>query len=146
MAKLRAKIALKISIIPCMGIRFLATTWPFFVQSGWFFLVTQETIISVYWLAMRNHDFDAFLEKVLFLAGKWAWRPPWRQRVWGLKSRSKSWPAGWTFWVNRYIENLFSKISGLNPPKFSEKTIVEFRFHCNYLYFQVANPSIICRF
>ena len=33
-----------------------------------FFLVTQETII--YRLMMRNHDFDAFLEKIVFLVGQ----------------------------------------------------------------------------
>ena len=32
------------------------------------FLVTQETII--YRLVMRNHECDAFLKKILFLAGK----------------------------------------------------------------------------
>ena len=52
-----------------------------------------------------------FFEKILFLAGKWAWQPRRPQRVWGLSTRSKSWPTGWTFWVNRYLENLFSKIS-----------------------------------
>ena len=41
--------------------------------------------------------------------------PPWRQRVWGLKTGPKSWPTGWTFWVNCSLENLFLKISGLNP-------------------------------
>ena len=34
----------------------------------------------------------------------------------GLKTRPKSWPTASTFWVNRKHENLFSKISGLNPP------------------------------
>ena len=47
-------------------------------------LVTQETII--YRLVVINRDFDAFLENILFLAGKWAWR----QRGWGLKTQPKS--------------------------------------------------------
>ena len=28
----------------------------------------------------------------------------------------KSWPTGWNFWVNRYLEKLFSKISGTDTP------------------------------
>ena len=35
----------------------------------------------------------------------------WPQRV--LESTPKSWPTGWTFWVNCYIENIFPKLSGL---------------------------------
>ena len=34
----------------------------------------------------------------------------------GPQDLPESWPTGWTFWVNRLLENLFSKISGLNPP------------------------------
>ena len=45
-----------------------------------------ETII--YRLVVRNHVSDAFLKKIIFLGGN-----------------------GWTFWVNRYLENIFS---GLN--------------------------------
>ena len=52
---------------------------------------------------MRNHDIHAFLKKSYF----------WRERVWGLKTRPKSWPTWRTFWVNLYLENLFSKSSGL---------------------------------
>ena len=31
---------------------------------------------------------------IFALAGKQAWPPRWRQRVWGLKTRPKSWPTG----------------------------------------------------
>ena len=76
--------------------------WPwlghFLSNRAEFFLVTQET--NIYWLVTKNSDFDAFLENILFLAGKWAYPPVWRQRVWGLKIRPKSWPTGSTFWVN----------------------------------------------
>ena len=72
------KMALKMAIISYMGIRFLAITRPYFVQLVWnFSMVTQETII--YRLVIRNHDFYAFLKKYIFLAGKWAWPPRWRQ-------------------------------------------------------------------
>ena len=67
MAKLRAKLALKISIIPYKGIRFLAITRPFLSNRAEFFMVTQETII--YQLVI-NHDFDAFLGKYHMFGGK----------------------------------------------------------------------------
>ena len=47
---------------------FLTITRPFFVQSDWFFMVTQETII--YRSEMRNHDFDAFFKKGPIVSGK----------------------------------------------------------------------------
>ena len=81
-------------------------------------MVTQETII--YRLAVRNYVLMLFLKEILFLAGTWAWPPRWRQGVWDLKTRPKSWPDSWNFWVNCYLENMFSKFSGLNPsPKVS---------------------------
>ena len=76
--------ALKISIIPYIGIRFLAITRPFFVRLVWFFLVIQETII--YRLVMRNRDFDAFLENILF------WRENGRGRRHGTKGSGASRP------------------------------------------------------
>ena len=36
---------------------------------------------------VRNYAFDAFLKEILFLAGKWAWPPRWRQGVWDLKTQ-----------------------------------------------------------
>ena len=95
-----------------MGIRFLAIT----------FLNNRTEIIydnsGDYYLSTV---FDAFLKKSYF------WRengreatPRWRQGVWDLNTRPKNWPNGWTFWVNCYLENMFSKFSGLNPsPKVS---------------------------
>ena len=38
-----------------------------------------------------------------------------RQWAWDLETRPKSWLNGCTFRVNRYLENMFSKFSGLNP-------------------------------
>ena len=73
-------------------------------------MVTQETII-IYRLVVRNHAFDAFLKGILFLAVKWTWAPR------DLKTQPKSWPSGWTFWVNRYLENMaleFKTISEIN--------------------------------
>ena len=71
---------------------------------------------------MRNHDLDAFLKKNPFLAGKWAWTPRWRQSVSGFKTRPKSWPIVWNFWVSRYLRK---KIENLGPePPFPFKCIV----------------------
>ena len=48
------------------------------------FLGTKETFI--YRFVMRNHDFDAFLKNIIFLAGNWAWPSRWRRMVLGIKS------------------------------------------------------------
>ena len=61
--------ALKILIMPYIGIRFLAIFW-------------QENECS---------------------------------RHGGLKTGPKIWTSGWTFWINHYLENLFSKIRA-EPP------------------------------
>ena len=58
---------------------------------------------------MRNHDFDAFWRG----NGRGRYGGAKESRLWDLKTRPKSWPTGWILWVNRYLENLFSKISGL---------------------------------
>ena len=75
--------ALKKTIIPYMGI-------------GHTFLANQAEIF---------HG-----PKILFLARRWAWPTRWRQRIWGLKTRPKSWPIGWTFVVNRYLKKRFKKV------------------------------------
>ena len=50
------------------------------------------------------------------MGGKWA-RPPRRHHmVFGLQTQPKSWLTGYTFWVNHYLEIVFSKISVVNPP------------------------------
>ena len=36
--------------------------------------------------------------------------------VFGLQTQPKSWLTGYTFWVNHYLEIVFSKISVVNPP------------------------------
>ena len=36
--------------------------------------------------------------------------------VFGLRTQPKSWLTGYTFWVNHYLEIVFSKISVVNPP------------------------------
>ena len=34
----------------------------------------------------------------------------------GLKIQPKSWPRRWTFWMNRYFEDIFSKFQAWTPP------------------------------
>ena len=36
--------------------------------------------------------------------------------VFGLQTQPKSWLTGYTFWVNHYLEIVFSKIIVVNPP------------------------------
>ena len=50
------------------------------------------------------------------MAGKWAWPPRSPPMVWGLQTQPKSWPTEWNFWANRYLEIMFSKFSGGEPP------------------------------
>ena len=38
------------------------------------------------------------------LAGKLAWPPRAPLMVWGFQTRPKSWPTGWIFWDNHYLE------------------------------------------
>ena len=68
MAKLWAKIELKIPIIPYLGIRFWPLFSHFLSNRAKKNLVTQEIII--YRLVMRNRDFDAFWKKNPIFGGK----------------------------------------------------------------------------
>ena len=43
--------------------------------------------------------------------------------VFGLQTQPKSWLTGYTFWVNHYLEIVFSKISVVNPPPLIECSI-----------------------
>ena len=51
------------------------------------------------------------------LAGKWA-----PLMVWDLQTQPKSWPTGWTFCANRYLEIMFSKFSGAKGDKKGSET------------------------
>ena len=50
------------------------------------------------------------------MGGKWAWPPRRRHMDFGIQTQPKSWLTGYTFWVNHYLEIVFSKISVVNPP------------------------------
>ena len=60
--------------------------------------------------------------------------------VFGLQTQPKSWLTGYTFWVNHYLEIVFSKISVVNPPplkfKPSMKPIVDG-------FPEILSPSVI---
>ena len=78
-----------------------------------FFLGTQETNI-IYRLVVINPGYDAYFSFLIFgtfLAGIWAWQLRARLIVWGLQTRQKSWPTGWTLWASHYLEIMFSKIA-----------------------------------
>ena len=47
-----------------MGIRLLAIIQPFYGQSGWNFLWELMRLLSIDYIVMGNHDFDAFLKTV----------------------------------------------------------------------------------
>ena len=51
------------------------------------------------------------------LVGKWAWQPRAPLMVWGLQTQPKSWPTGWTFWANRYLEIMSWNFQGWTPLK-----------------------------
>ena len=58
--------AIKLSVNPYnMEIRFLAVTWPFLSNRTEIFYGNSG---DYYILAMRNHNFDAFMKKILFKA------------------------------------------------------------------------------
>ena len=56
-----------------------------------------------------------FLKNAPILGGKWAWPPQRRHMDFGLQTQPKSWLTGYTFWVNHYLEIVFSKISYTFP-------------------------------
>ena len=56
----------------------------FYGDSGDYYLLISD----------ENNDFDAFLKKYIFLAGKWAWLPRWRRRVSGLKTPRNHFKGG----------------------------------------------------
>ena len=98
-------------IFSYLGIRFLAIFWPIGLQS---FVGAQETII--YRLVMRNTSYDAYFQFFCFwatLGGKMGVAITRAPNDLGPQIQPKSWPTGWTFWANCYLENVFSKFSGL---------------------------------
>ena len=111
------QMAPKITIIQNIGIGFFGH----FLSNR---AETQETILHR--LVIRNHSLDAFLEKIIFFARKLAWPLRWCRKVWGLKTRPKSWPTRWTFWVNRYIisKTCFQKYKMFNTKKYKIKAIL----------------------
>ena len=71
------------------------------------FLGTQETI--VYRLAIRNSSYDAYFSFFTTFGGKMGVAPSVLLIMdWGLQTRPKSLPTGWTFWANRYLDIIFS--------------------------------------
>ena len=80
-------------------------------------IITQETII--YRLVVSNPSYDAYFSVLIFWAtskfnGKIGVAT--KHAPYGLEPpRPKIWLNVWTFWVNRYLEFMFSKFSGLNP-------------------------------
>ena len=77
-------------------------------------MVTQKTII--YRLAVRNHVFVAILKKHPIFGVKMGVAATVALRGLGPQDPAKKLANEWTFWVNYYLENMFSKFSGLNPP------------------------------
>ena len=95
LAKLQAKKSLNIPIIPCMGILFFGHNSAIFWPIGWSFLWKLRKLISIDCKYKINVMAINFRFQFLgpFLAGKWAWPPRRRIRVWGLETRPKSWPT-----------------------------------------------------
>ena len=85
--------------------RFLAITRPFFWPIGLtFFMGTRETVI--YRLVSTNSGLGIICH-FRFWALKRGVAPQVPLWVWGLKTRPKSWPTLWTFWVTCYLEIMF---------------------------------------
>ena len=56
--------------------------------------------------------------------------------VFGLQTQPKSWLTGYTFWVNHYLEIVFSKISVVTgePPPLNDKSIYIYAVNTIYIY------------
>ena len=82
----------------------------------WKFLWELRRLLSIDWWW---ESYDAYFSFSIFWAtfgGKMGWPPHAPLMFWGLQTRPKSWPTWWTFWVNRYLDIMFSKFSGVNLP------------------------------
>ena len=95
----------KLGTCPNFGIRFLAVmlaNWAeiFYGSSGDYYLSIGVEKYKLWWI---------FFIFYIFAWSLYTW-------VWGLKTQSKIWPTGWTFWANRYLEIMFSKFLGANYP------------------------------
>ena len=78
-----------------------------------FYGYSRDHYLSITHLKLRQGH---FLKNAPILGGKWARPPRRRHTVFGLQTQPKSWLTGYTFWVNHYLEIVFSKISVVNPP------------------------------
>ena len=83
------------AIIPYLDIRFWSKLGHFLSNRAEFFMVTLETFI--YRMVMRNRDCDA-LKKYRIFGGNMG-----VAKGYGPQARPKSWPTGWTFWINSYL-------------------------------------------
>ena len=59
--------------------------------------------------------------------------------VFGLQTQPKSWLTGYTFWVNHYLEIVFSKISVVNPPLKSNFVIVKIYYVSETVYVKLGD-------
>ena len=97
-----------------MDIHFSAITLPFLTnQAEILYGYSRDHYLSITHLKLRHGH---FLKNAPILGGKWAWPPRRRDMVFGLQTQPKSWLTGYAFWVNHYLEIVFSKISVVNPP------------------------------
>ena len=87
---------------PYLSIRFLAKNQPFLGQLGWNFLWELRRLLTI--------DCSEWEIKVMRLIFHfWLFGPPTKTQP--TKIQPKSWPSGWTFWANCYLENVLSKRS-----------------------------------
>ena len=76
------------------------TRLKFYGNSGDYYL-SNDGEKSKLWCLFFIFD---FLTSVPLLDRKWAWPPHAPLMVQGLQAWPKSWPTGWTFWANHYLE------------------------------------------
>ena len=64
--------------------------------------------------------------------------------VWGLKTRPKSWPIRWNFWVTCYLQIMFPTFQTLDPPPAPPPPLDHIDIQWLYLYVSVFVCNRIC--
>ena len=107
-----------------LGHTFFGHNLAIFRPIGLIFLWQLRNLVSIDWLWVIK-----VMRLILIfgplLAAKWVWPSRGPLMAWGLKTQQKSWPTGWTFWANCYLENVFSKFSCLNPLPLKDKSYLD---------------------
>ena len=127
-----------ISVCDLTAMRF--TKWIITFAFSTFFMKFSESILKLNFFLMLLLGFLILVSRKIWWPNskifqenfeKWAWPPCVPLMVWGLLTRPKIRPTRWTFWVDGYLEIMFSEFFRGDPP-FTLKFVIPNMIYSSY--------------